>query len=71
MITVQKAKSLVKTWLEAKGVDLHVTGRTVSFQDLARCDKVFITVHGWKGDPWLYDLEILAHGYNFIVEVAE
>jgi hypothetical protein len=67
MITVQKAKSLVKVWLKANGFDNRVTGKTVSFQDLARTDKIFVTVHGWTpNDRWV-DLLVLAHGYNFCV----
>lgn len=70
MITVHKAKSLVKTWLKANGLDNHVTGKTVSFQDLARQDMIFVKVHSWKPDIRWVDLNILAHGYNFCVEAV-
>jgi hypothetical protein len=68
MITVQKAKSLVKVWLNANGFNNKVTGRTVSFMDLAREEKILVTVHGWTPGPRWYDLQVLAHGYNFLVE---
>ena len=72
MISVQKAKSLVKTWLRSNGLDNRVTGKTVSFEGFGYGDKIFVTVHNWdpnshKAGIW-YDLRILAHGYNFIVE---
>lgn len=68
MITVHKAKSLVKMWLKANHSDNRVTGKTVSFMDLARVEKIVVTVHGWTPGPKWYDLQVLAHGYNFLVE---
>jgi hypothetical protein len=68
VITAYKAKSLVRYWLKSRGLDNRVTAKTVDFTDLARCSKIFVTVHGWKPSENWYDLEILAHGYNFLVE---
>jgi hypothetical protein len=67
-IKTAEAKKIVRRWLDGKGMDNRITANTVSFQDLARADCIFVKVHKWKaGSLWL-ELKKLAIANGFRVE---
>ena len=51
-MTPQKAKKLTAEKLASVGASFtKLTAKSISFQDLARDNCVFITVHGFEGLP--------------------
>jgi hypothetical protein len=68
MITPNEAKRIIKQELDKRQLPYtKLTAKTVDFTDLARDSKLFITIHGWKGNPQMADLERIAHDNSFIV----
>jgi len=52
-MTANEAKKLVREALVEEKVSYSkLTARTVSFSDLARCSKVFVSVHRANDAPW-------------------
>lgn len=69
MITINQAKKMVKAYLDERNLPYRkITARTVGFTDLARDSVIFVTVHGWKGDPAWQGLRQLAYDHDFRVE---
>ena len=55
-VTTSKAKQILSAELQRLGRTYRLTARTISFEDLARAEMVFVTVHAWDGPP-----EMAAH----------
>ncbi len=69
-ITIAGAKKIVKAFLEKHSLPYtKLTGKKVSFSDLARCKYIFIRVHGWQPCPQWGKLEEAARLHGFYVEV--
>ena len=66
-ITVHGAKKIIRAALSARGMANKLTAKSVDFADLARGACVFVTVHGWKPDPYADDLESAARDNGFRV----
>lgn len=67
-----QASKAVRAWLESNNVQASdVSARTVSFQDLARGDCIFVTVRGFLcGQPGQADaLETFARSQGFRVHI--
>lgn len=47
-----------------------LTARTISFADLARGDRIFVTIHGWQPDARWDALSAHAHALGFSVEAG-
>jgi hypothetical protein len=45
-----------------------LTAKTISFQDLARADCIFVKIHGWMPSPDWSALDNLARGNGFRIE---
>ncbi len=67
-MTIAKAKKIVKAWLNAQQLSCRLTGKTVSFVDLARGSYIFIRVHGWKPCPAWNELQTIATENGFRIE---
>ena len=68
-LTINQCKTLVKNYLDERQLPYRkITARTVHFDDLARDRGIFVTVHGWKGDPAWQGLRLLAYDNDFCVE---
>lgn len=73
-ITARKAGAIIRDELATMGIELKVTAQTVSFEDLARVSRVFVTIHNWRSvnDPQMFThLHNLARERGFYVETAE
>ena len=67
-ITVRQAKKLLESFMNERGLPFtKLTGRTVSFQDLARGSGIFITVHGWIRSPEWSKVKEFAKDNGFFV----
>ena len=63
------AKTIVKNFLIENGIEFSkLTAKEVGFSDLARSSKIFVKIHGWKPNPKLDELDVIAKKNNFIVE---
>ena len=70
MLSAKGAKDLLRTELKRRGIK-HGTMRakTVSFSDLARADKVFVSVQGVELDPFfISELKEFCQKNGFIVD---
>ena len=68
-MTPAKAKKVLKAYLEEKGLFFtKLTARTVSFVDLARDRRIFVKVHGWKGNVAWTGVQQVARANGFCVE---
>lgn len=48
-ITAREASKLIKRELQAQGIPFtSVSAKTVSFSDLARGERIYVTVKGWE-----------------------
>lgn len=68
-ITPAQAKKIVKAALKEWSYSNKLKAKTVSFQDLARCSRVFVSVLDWKGtdNAWL-DLKAIARDNGFYIQ---
>ena len=74
-ITVHEAKRLVKQALSDRRLSFtRLTARTIDFTDLARCQRVFVTVHGWQwtrqSKPQWAEIKLMAGEHGFNVEAG-
>lgn len=70
-ITPNKAKSIVKKALDERGFPYtRLTARTIGFSDLARDTKMFVTIHGWVGNPRFEEIRSIARQNGFIVDTS-
>jgi hypothetical protein len=68
-MTTHQAKKIIKKALDdACHPYTKLTSRTINFQDLARADCIFVTVHGWKPHPFANELASIAKEHGFRVE---
>lgn len=68
-MTAREAAQKVKQFLQRGGLHFErVSGSTVSFSDLGRCSKVFVTVHGWRPSPEWDDVEEFARSIGCIAQ---
>ena len=68
-MTTNDAKKIVADKLNAMGLPEHkLTAKTVDFSDLARGEKVFVKVHGWKPCAKWDELKEAAKASGFMVE---
>lgn len=71
-ITIQEAKAIVREFLHKNAIGYErLTGKVVSFSDLARASRVFVTIHGWQPSPQAEALNQLAREAGFYVEYEE
>jgi hypothetical protein len=69
MITVNQAKKIIKAELDQRGLPYaKVTGHTVGFSDLLRCDVIFVKIHGWQSSPVWNELKRIAVANDFRIE---
>lgn len=70
-MTTHEAKKVLKQYLDAEGLSYtKLTAKTVSFSDLARCSKIFVTVHGWKPSPAASGVKAQASANGFCVDFS-
>lgn len=51
--TARQAAALVRQWLRLRSLGPYrVTARTISFSDLARASRIFVTIHGNMALAW-------------------
>jgi len=68
-MTVHKAKKLLSEFLASEGLPYtKLTGKTVSFSDLARMSAIFVTVRGWVPSERADDVKEFAREHGFYVE---
>ena len=71
-ITIYEAKDIVREFLKKNFIGYDkLTGKVVSFSDLARASCIFVTIHGWKPSPKAKELDQLASEAGFRVEYQE
>ena len=64
------AKQIVKDFLDHYSITYtKLTGKTISFVDLARNYWVQITIHGCRGGEWMLELKDRAKDNHFGVHV--
>lgn len=70
-VTPASAKAAVRKMLQKYGYPSYrLSARTVSFQDLARANCVFVTIHGWQPDPDAADLTQEAREAGFRLDFS-
>ena len=68
-MTPSEAKKIIRAELDKyKIADVGLSARTVSFQDLARGQAVFVKLKNWKPNPLFNELKAIAHKNGFCVE---
>jgi len=68
-ITANDAKKIIQKELDSRGLSYtKLTARTIGFTDLARDSKIFVKIHGWKGDKSWEDIKKVAHDNHFCIE---
>lgn len=70
-MTPTKAKKIMREFLDKQGLPYEkLTARTVNFSDLARCQRVFVYIHGWQPSPRWSDVKEYAALNGFCVQVG-
>ena len=65
----RKASNLIRDFLTKNGLPfVRVSAQTVGFHDLARGDKVFVTVHGWQPSPKWEAVQVYAKTLGVIAQ---
>jgi len=68
-MNARQAAALIKKELEARQIPFtKVSAKTVGFQDLARCDKIFVRIEGWRPSPVAGELREIGWRNGFVVE---
>lgn len=68
-VTTHQAKKIIKQYLDAHNLPYtKLTARTIGFQDLLRCDCIFVQVHGWTPSTAWDGVKAAASEYGFCVE---
>lgn len=69
-MTPRAAGAAIRVALKGRALPFtKVRARTVSFSDLARASKVFVTVEGWRADRSMADeLRAIGKANGFIVD---
>lgn len=68
-LTANDAKKIIQKELDSRGLSYtKLTARTIGFTDLARDSKIFVKIHGWKGDKSWDDIKKVAHDNHFCIE---
>lgn len=70
-MTTNEAKRIIRDELNRRKLPFtKLTARNVSFSDLARGERIFVKVHGWKPNPQWNDLKELARNNGFNITDA-
>jgi hypothetical protein len=71
-MTINQAKNDLKKRLDAFGIQYEkITGRTVSFEDLSRCGRIFLTIHGLVLTPQYWSIHGERHkGYHLNAPIS-
>jgi hypothetical protein len=67
-MTPNEAKKIIRNKLTELNMINPLTARTVSFSDLARCERIFVHIYNWKPNPLFSELETIAKANGFYVE---
>lgn len=66
-ITARQAGAIVRRFLKDRGIDCRVTAKSVSFEDLARCERVFVCADGLPVDV-RRELQEIAQQHGFYLQ---
>ena len=68
-IGARRAANIIRNRLKELELPFtKVSGRTISFADLARCERVFVTAEGWQPNPVANEIKELAEANGFYVQ---
>lgn len=68
-MNTKQAKIIIENFLLENNLSyIKLTAKTISFSDLARCDTIFVKIHGWNPDPKWSDLQKIAKQNGFCIE---
>lgn len=63
-------KRVIAQALADAGYDNRLSARTISFEDLAYGEMVFVAVHDWAPDPFFATLEQIGRKLGFRVQAS-
>ena len=68
-MTPAKAKKIVKRFLDENKLTYDkITAKTIGFSDLARCSRVFVTIHNMQPNTSWKDLTEVSRDNGFYVD---
>jgi len=68
-LTPAKAKKIVKRFLDENKLTYDkITAKTIGFSDLARCSRVFVTIHNMQPNTSWKDLTEVSRDNGFYVD---
>jgi hypothetical protein len=68
MKTANEAKKIIAAKLNELGLPAYkLSAKTVDFTDLARAQKLFVKINGWKPSPLWDDLQKTAKENGFLI----
>jgi hypothetical protein len=67
--TIAQAKKIMVEALKARNLPFtKLSAKTVDFTDLARCECIFVRIHGWQPSPEWSALKAVAKANGFCIE---